>query len=160
MDGIREGLSMGENRKTSNDAEVPKGAPSNIPADFPVDIQALFALIESLRDTVAAQNKIIESRNNAELPAEIKAFVATIASQNKIIESLNRSKQELAQQNAELLEKISGLAALVASLEDWSKKDRSSRSNDSSNSSIPPSASNPSKSTGKLSPKKVDKKTP
>ena len=157
MDGIREGLSMGENRKTSNDAEVPKGAPPNIPADFPVDIQALFALIESLRDTVASQNKIIESRNNAELPAEIKAFVATIASQNKIIDSLNRSKQELAQQNAELLEKISGLAALVASLADRNRKDRSSRSNDSSNSSIPPSASNPSKSTGNLSPKKVDK---
>ena len=151
---------MGENRKTSNDAEVPEGAPSNIPADFPVDIQALFALIESLRDTVAAQNKIIESRNNAELPAEIKAFVATIASQNKIIDFLNRSKQELAQQNAELLEKINGLAALVASLEDRNKKDRSSRSNDSSNSSIPPSASNPSMCTGKLSPKKVDKKTP
>lgn len=163
---------MGKNRKNSNDTEVLKGASPNSPADFPVDIQSLFALIESLRATIAAQNKIIESYNKAELPSEIKAFVATIASLNTIIEtlvkanesntkineSLNRSKQELALHNAELMEKISELTALVASLVDQNKKDKSSKSNDSSNSSIPPSASNPSKSTGNFSPKKVNKK--
>jgi len=163
---------MGENCKNNNDKEVLKGPSSNIPAELPVDIQSLFVLIESLRATIAAQNKIIESHNKAELPSEIKAFVATIASLNTIIEtlvkanesntkineSLNRSKQELALHNAELMEKISELTALVASLVDQNKKDKSSKSNDSSNSSIPPSASNPSKSTGNFSPKKVNKK--
>ena len=172
MDSIKEGLSMGKNRKSSNDKEVLKGTSSNIPAELPADIQSLFVLIESLRATIAAQNKIIESGNSADLPAEIKAFVATIAALNttiealakanesntRINESLNRSKQEVTQQNAELLKKISELTALVASLVDQNKKDKSSKSNDSSNSSIPPSASNPSKSTGNFSPKKVNKK--
>lgn len=162
---------MGKNHKNSNDTEVLQGASSNIPADFPVDIQSLFALIESLRATVVAQNKIIESYNKAEPSAAIKAFVATIASLNAIIDtlvkanesntrindSLNRSKQDVVQQNAELMEKISELTAVIASLVDQNKKDKSSKSNDSSNSSLPPSASNPSKSTGNLSPKKVDK---
>ncbi|MDA3834637.1 MAG: IS66 family transposase [Spirochaetales bacterium] len=162
---------MVKNRKSSNDNEVLKGTSSNILADLPADIQALFAIIESLRDTVAAQNRIIESNSSADLPAEIKAFVATIATLNTTIEALakanesntrinesqNRSNQELAQHNAELLEKISELTALVASSVDQNKKDKSSKSNDSSNSSIPPSASNPSKSTGNFSPRKMDK---
>jgi hypothetical protein len=171
MDSIKEGLSMGKNRKNSNDTEVLKGTSSNTPADLPADFQALFAIIESLRDTVAAQSRIIESNNSADRPAEIRALVAAVASLNTTIEtlakanetitrtneSLNRSKQEVTQQNAELLEKISELTALVASLVDQNKKDKSAKSNDSSNSSLPPSASNPSKSTGNLTTRKVDK---
>ncbi|MBI9094560.1 MAG: hypothetical protein JEY71_06740, partial [Sphaerochaeta sp.] len=171
MDSIKEGLSMGKNRKNSNATEVLKGTSVNISADLPADYQALFAIIKALMDTVAAQSRIIESNNSADRPAETKALVAavaflnttseTFAKANETItrtnESLNRSKQELAQHNAELLEKNSELTALAASLDDQNKKGKSAKSNDSSNSSLPPSASNPSKSTGNLTTKKVDK---
>ncbi|MBI9093465.1 MAG: hypothetical protein JEY71_01145 [Sphaerochaeta sp.] len=91
MDSIKEGLSMGKNRKNSNDNEVLKGTSSNIPADLPADIQALFAIIESLRDIVAAQNRIIESNNSADLPLDIRSLVATIISLNETIEALTKA---------------------------------------------------------------------
>lgn len=160
---------MGKKRKTSNDAEVLKGTSSDIPADLHFDIQALFATIAALRKTVEAQNRIIESNYSANLPLEFQALVTTIAaltktietltkaneSDNKVKESQDRANQELTKQNAELLKKIDELTALVASLVEKDKRNTSAKSNDSSNSGIPPSASNPAKSTGNLTPKKV-----
>lgn len=116
---------MGKKRKNSNDAEFRKGDSSNIPADLPLDIQALVSIIESLGQTIESQNK---------------------------------TNQNLTAQNAELIGKIDELTALVTSLMEKDKKNTSAKSNDSSNSSLPPSASNPSKSTGNRSTKKVNKK--
>ncbi|MBI9096807.1 MAG: hypothetical protein JEY71_18325 [Sphaerochaeta sp.] len=75
-------------------------------------------------------------------------------SNNRISESNNRTIQELTRQNAERSEKINELVAVVASMSEQLKRIKSANSNDSSNSSIPPSASNPAKSTGNLTPKK------
>ncbi|MDY0289109.1 MAG: IS66 family transposase [Sphaerochaeta sp.] len=160
---------MGKKRKTSKDAEVLKGTSSNIPADMSFDIQALFAVITGLRETINVLNGIIASNNNANLPAEIKGLIATVAAHNKTIEDLVRANessnkinaanskinQELAKHNAEQADKINELTALIATLVEKDKRNTSAKSNDSSNSGIPPSASNPAKSTGNLTPKKV-----
>jgi uncharacterized coiled-coil protein SlyX len=159
---------MGGNRKSSNNTEVRKETSPGIPTGFPVDIKSLIATIESLneiikslRATVAAQSKIIESNNSADLPAEIKSFVAslhtTIEALTKVNESNNRTIQELTKQNAEQSKKIDELIAVVASMNEQLQKNRSANSNNSSNSNIPPSASNPSKSTGNFTPKKEKK---
>ncbi|NBK24354.1 MAG: IS66 family transposase [Spirochaetia bacterium] len=162
---------MGKRRKTSKEAEVLKGPSSNIPAAQPFDIQALFAVVAGLRETIGVLYRIIESNNNANHPSEIQAILATLATNNKTIEDLVRANetgnkinasnskviQELTKLNAEQAVKISELTALVASLVEKDKRNKSANSNDSSNSGIPPSASNPAKSTGNLTPKKVKK---
>ncbi|HKM08689.1 MAG TPA: IS66 family transposase [Sphaerochaeta sp.] len=101
-------------------------------ANLPEDPQSLVAVIESLVRIIVADST-----------SDIQALLSVIES--------------LAKQNAELVEKISELTALVTSLLEQNKKDNSAKSNDSSNSNLPPSASNPSKSTGNLTTRKVDK---
>lgn len=141
---------MGKNRKTSNDVELLKGISSDIPADLHFYVPALFATIAALRKTVEAQNRIIKSNYSANLPLEFQALVTTIAaltkaneSDNRVKESQDRANQELTKQNAELLKKIEELTVQVISLVEKDKRNTSAKSNDSSNSGIPLSASNP-----------------
>lgn len=138
MDSIKEGLSMGKDRKNSNDVEAMKGTSSDIPDDLPLDFQALVATIASLNKTIETLTKANESNN-------------------RINESNNKTIQELTRQNADQSEKINELIGVVASMNEQLKRIKSSKSNDSSNSSLPPSASNPAKSTGNLTPKKAKK---
>jgi len=89
----------------------------------------------------------------ADLPLDPKILVAVIESLASTIESLNRTNNEQAGQLAEQAAIISELTSLVEQL----KKGKPAKSNDSSNSNLPPSTSNPSKSTGNLTTKKIVK---
>jgi transposase len=102
---------------------------------------------------------------------EKQSLLSVIANLNNIINTLNTTIQDLTKKEADLTkrdaaqsaliavqtEKISKLTELVTVLIEQNKKKKSTKSNDSSNSSLPPSASNPSKSTGNLSTKKVNR---
>lgn len=81
-------------------------------ANLPEDPQSLVAVIESLVRIIVADST-----------SDIQALLSVIES--------------LAKQNAELVEKISELTALVTSLLEQNKKDNSAKSNDSSNSNLP-----------------------
>jgi transposase len=93
----------------------------------------------------------------ADLPLDPKILVAVIESLTRTITDLTG---QLAGQSGTIIEqtvKIRELTDLVTSLAEQLKKGKSAKSNDSSNSNLPPSTSNPSKSTGNLTTKRIVK---